>query len=226
MKHKSRYLLQTAEIFKYLYVKTKEKNAKWRIRFEFDHSTKRARASFTKDLLPFLRSRNQTESFILETKSRRRRRRISRGGREIRRTVSGSLSISFQSEIKGRLNADTLRPIDGRVDIAAWKITEGARGCVRRGGRTKKVEDERPKGGSEDERDGRREKRRLAADSTVTERDKGNEPNYPSFLSSSSFRFHPLLPRHSSSFSQVFVQRDAQSIAICRLRDIVGGDIR
>lgn len=117
------------------------------------------------------------------------------------------------------------------MDIAAWKITEGARGCVRRGCISRRKNEEEggrrtAEGGSEDERDGRREKRRLAADSTVTERDKGNESNYPSFLSSSSFRFHPLLPRHSSSFSQVFVQRDAQSIAICRLRDIVGGDIR
>lgn len=49
------------------------------------------------------------------------------------------ISISFQSEIKGRLNADTLRPIESRVDIAAWKITEGARGRrVRRGSRGKR----------------------------------------------------------------------------------------
>lgn len=72
---------------------------------------------------------------------------------------------------------------------------------------------------------GRREKRRLAADSTVTERDKERGTN--SILSSSSFRFHPPPPpQASSSFPPVFVQRDAQSIAICRLRDIVGADIR
>lgn len=100
------------------------------------------------------------------------------------------------------------------MDIAAWKITEGARGCVRRGGRTKKVEDERPKGGSEDERDGRREKRRLAVDSTVTERDKGNEPNYPSFLSSSSFRFHPLFPRHKPLHpSRRFLYRETRNLS-------------
>lgn len=68
------------------------------------------------------------------------------------------------------------------------------------------VEDERPKrkGRGEDERDGRREKRRLAADSTVTERDKERGTN--SILSSSSFRFHPPPPpQASSSFPPVFV---------------------
>lgn len=105
------------------------------------------------------------------------------------------------------------------MDIAAWKITEGARECVRRGRISRRKNEEEggrrtAEGGSEDERDGRREKRRLAVDSTVTERDKGNEPNYPSFLSSSSFRFHPLFPRHKPLHpSRRFLYRETRNLS-------------
>lgn len=195
---------------------------------EFDHCTRNGACEFYKRFPFFVREIKRNHSFL------KRNREGGGGGTRISRVSRGKknrigISISFQSEIKGRLNADTLRSIEGRVDIAAWKITEGARGRrVRRGSRGKrtwKTNGRRGKGEGEDERDGRREKRRLAADSTVTERDKERGTN--SILSSSSFRFHPPPPpQASSSFPPVFVQRDAQSIAICRLRDIVGADIR
>lgn len=107
----------------------------------------------------FVREIKRNHSFL------KRNREGGEGGTRISRVSRGKknrigISISFQSEIKGRLNADTLRSIEGRVDIAAWKITEGARGRrVRRGSRGKrtwKTNGRRGKGEGEDEREARK----------------------------------------------------------------------
>lgn len=180
---------------------------------EFDHCTRNGACEFYKRSPFFVREIKRNHSFL------KRNREGGGGGTRISRVSRGKknrigISISFQSEIKGRLNADTLRSIEGRVDIAAWKITEGARGRrVRRGSRGKrtwKTNGRRGKGEGEDERDGRREKRRLAADSTVTERDKEKRTRFYRLLP---FDFI-LLPRHKPLHpSRRFLYRETRNLS-------------
>lgn len=114
------------------------------------------------------------------------------------------ISISFQYEIKGRLNADTLRPIE-------WI---SRRGKLRREGGAAYVEDRNVEGNERGRRTwpkrGAR-KRRLAADWTVTERDKVRGTPFHRLLPFD-FTLAPLAPKPLHP-SRRFLYRETRNLS-------------